>query len=63
MFKLRSNSYFEHGTFESFTCYKVHPTQINDDGAGSSTLGDDSGPSTPVTTNATWKLLMHDMLN
>ncbi|GJT14443.1 DNA helicase PIF1, ATP-dependent [Tanacetum coccineum] len=46
--ELKSHTYYEYGSYESFTCWKINPTDLVDDGASSSnqliTL-DDSEPS------------------
>ncbi|GJT43277.1 DNA helicase PIF1, ATP-dependent [Tanacetum coccineum] len=46
--ELKSHTYYEYGTFESFTCWKINPTELVEDGASSSTQAltvDDPLPS------------------
>ncbi|GJY23386.1 DNA helicase PIF1, ATP-dependent [Tanacetum coccineum] len=35
--EIKSHTYYEYGTFESFTCWKFNPSEMVDDGASSST--------------------------
>ncbi|GJS36370.1 replication protein A 70 kDa DNA-binding subunit C-like protein [Tanacetum coccineum] len=34
--EIKSHTYYEYGTFESFTCWKINPSEMVDDGASSS---------------------------
>ncbi|GJY98273.1 replication protein A 70 kDa DNA-binding subunit C-like protein [Tanacetum coccineum] len=35
--EIKSHTYYKYGTFESFTCWKINPSEMVDDGASSST--------------------------
>ncbi|GJW53524.1 hypothetical protein Tco_0097609 [Tanacetum coccineum] len=46
--ELKSHTYYEYGSYESFTCWKINPADLVDDGASSSNqliTVDDSEPS------------------
>ncbi|GJU71919.1 DNA helicase PIF1, ATP-dependent [Tanacetum coccineum] len=48
MLELKSHTYYEYGTFESFTYWKINPSSPIDEGAGSSTvdvIADNPSPS------------------
>ncbi|GJY83321.1 nucleic acid-binding, OB-fold protein [Tanacetum coccineum] len=36
--ELKSHTYYEHGTFESFTCWKLHSSEAAEESAGSGTV-------------------------
>nr|GEU47119.1 hypothetical protein [Tanacetum cinerariifolium] len=44
--KIKLHAYYEYGTFESFTCWKVDPTEAVEESIGSSTLDVDAGNHT-----------------
>nr|GEW88215.1 hypothetical protein [Tanacetum cinerariifolium] len=45
--EIKSHTYYEYGTFESFTCWKVNLTEGVDESIGSSTLDVEAGSHTP----------------
>ncbi|GKD50491.1 DNA helicase PIF1, ATP-dependent, partial [Tanacetum coccineum] len=55
--ELKSYTYYEYGTFESFTCWKINPTPIVEEGASSSTV--DENADTPLP--AFKRLLRHHL--
>nr|GEW47243.1 hypothetical protein [Tanacetum cinerariifolium] len=42
VFELKSHTYYEYGTFESFTCWKINPTAIMEEVASSTTVDEDT---------------------
>ena len=42
MFEIKSHTYYEYGTFESFTCWSVNPSQPPEETTGSSTVDNES---------------------
>nr|GEW22764.1 hypothetical protein [Tanacetum cinerariifolium] len=46
--KLKSRAYYKHGTFENFTCWKIHPAEAMDESTGSRTVDAVTNPQTPL---------------
>ncbi|GJR53317.1 DNA helicase PIF1, ATP-dependent [Tanacetum coccineum] len=52
--ELKSHTYYEYGTFESFTYWKVNPTPMVDEGTSSSTVDENADTPSPTFKRLSW---------